>query len=184
MSIQWADGGVKRVPPAKTLFASSAGSDKWRLSYIIKFGNIEKAPPIASTAPVSFLHHCKWARAAGQPRQVGVELPIRCLRDKLYRTVPLGSHGHRQCSHSAFSLVVVCLVTKKLSLSLFAFYRKKPLFPSHTPSYTMFSSRFIRPAASTFARATPRPLITNTPSIASRFFTTSSPKMTVHNIAT
>ncbi|EAA33027.3 thioredoxin-domain-containing protein [Neurospora crassa] len=48
----------------------------------------------------------------------------------------------------------------------------------------MFSSRFIRPAASTFARATPRPIITNTPSIASRFFTTSSPKMTVHNIAT
>ncbi|CCC11701.1 unnamed protein product [Sordaria macrospora k-hell] len=41
----------------------------------------------------------------------------------------------------------------------------------------MFSSRFIRPAV---ARATPRPIITNTPSIASRFFTTSSPRMTVH----
>ncbi|KAK1776014.1 thioredoxin [Copromyces sp. CBS 386.78] len=44
----------------------------------------------------------------------------------------------------------------------------------------MFSSRFIRPAVSNITRATSRPITTN----ASRFFTTSSPKMTVHNIAT
>lgn len=176
------DGGVNRTPSRRSRHRRDLTNGDF--SYIIKngtTGNIQKAPPLLICSRKLLRSGRDKGSSSSQGKLQFSSVPMcrRCV------IVPYPYRFFWQPS-------ALGAVTERFGWSrkkrgsaafhLLEFTVKNPSSPQL--SYTMFSSRFIRPAASTFARATPRPIITNTPSIASRFFTTSSPKMTVHNIAT